>query len=411
MTMVQAYLEAVGGLSGDMMLGALVDAGLPLEALEETIAALGLAEEVRVSARPVSKCGISATKVDVERIEHHHHHDHEHEHGHEHAHGRGAQELIEVVEAAEGLDEGARSRSVAIIRRLAEAEAKIHDTTPEEVHFHELGGLDTIVDVVGVVEGLRRLGVTDLRVSPLPMGHGWIDCAHGRLPIPAPATAEILRGVPTSAVDIEGETVTPTGAALAAMLADGFGRPEVFTSDEVGYGAGNANFDPVPNVVRLSLSDRAEEPRSDEARVVTVIEANIDDMTGELVPNAIDAALEAGALDCWTAPIVMKKGRPALLLRAICEPDLADAVADVLLRETTTLGVRMAQMHRRCLAREQVTVATEFGEVAVKLGYQDSEVVTASPEYEDCRRAAREHAVPLKTVYAAAIAATHDEVR
>jgi hypothetical protein len=432
--MAQAYLEAVGGLSGDMMLGVLVDAGLPVEALEDTIAALGLADEVRVSARKVSKCGISATKLDVEKIEHHHdHHDqghehdhaheHEHEHGHEHghehdhgdhhhehSHGRSAQELIEVVEAADGLEEAVREQSAAIIRRLAEAEAKIHDSTPEEVHFHELGGLDTIVDVVGAVEGLRRLGVTDLRVSPLPMGHGWINCAHGRLPVPAPATAEILRGVPTTSVDIEGETVTPTGAALAAMLADGFGRPEGFVSDTVGYGAGNADFDPIPNLVRLSLSEQVEKPRSDEARVVTVIEANIDDMTGELVPNAIDAALAAGALDCWTAPIVMKKGRPALLLRAICEPEKADAVTDVLLRETTTLGVRMAQMHRRCLAREQVTVETEFGEVTVKLGYQAGEVVTASPEYEDCRRAAEEHGVPLKAVYAAAIVAAQAAV-
>ncbi|MFO8080955.1 MAG: nickel pincer cofactor biosynthesis protein LarC [Armatimonadota bacterium] len=416
--MKQAYLEAVGGLSGDMMLGALVDAGLPLDALEETIEALGLSDEVRVSTRSLSKCGIAATKVDVEKIEHHHHHHagdhHEHEHededAHEHHHGRSAQELIEVIEAAGELDVEVRERSVAIIRRLAEAEAKIHDSTPEEVHFHELGGLDTIVDVVGAVEGLRRLGVEELHVSPLPIGHGWINCAHGRLPVPAPATAELLHDVPTSSVDIEGETVTPTGAALAAVLADDFGRPDGFISGAVGYGCGNADFDPVPNIVRLTLSAREEEARSDEARLVTVIEANIDDMTGELVPNAIDRALEAGALDCWSAPIVMKKGRPALLLRAICEPEHADAVADVLLRETTTLGVRMTQMHRRCLARKRMTVTTKFGEVAVKLGYQDDTIVTASPEYEDCRRAAEKHAVPLKAVYAAAIAAAHEEL-
>ncbi|MFW6156948.1 MAG: nickel insertion protein, partial [Armatimonadota bacterium] len=178
--MAQAYLEPVGGLSGDMMLGALVDAGLPIEALQESIGTLGLTDEVRVSARKVSKCGISATKVNVEKIEHVHQH-HEHEHEHEHHHGRSASELIEVVEAAD-LDEAVRDRSVAIIRSLAEAEAKVHDATPEEIHFHELGGLDTIVDVVGAVEGLRRLGVSDLRVAPLPIGHGWIDCAHGRLP-------------------------------------------------------------------------------------------------------------------------------------------------------------------------------------------------------------------------------------
>lgn len=410
--MKKAYLEAVGGLSGDMMLGALVGTGLPLEALTETIEMLGLSDEVRVSARSLRKCGIAATKVDVEKIGHHHHHEgdlDEHEH-HEHSHGRSAQELIEVIEAAGGLDDGVRERSVGIIRRLAEAEAKIHDSTPEEVHFHELGGLDTIVDVVGAVEGLRRLGVGELHVSPLPIGHGWINCAHGRLPVPAPATAELLHGVPTTSVDIEGETVTPTGAALAAVLADDFGRPDGFISGAVGYGCGDADFDPVPNIVRLTLSRREEEARSDEARLVTVIEANIDDMTGELIPNAIDRALEAGALDCWSAPIVMKKGRPALLLRAICEPGRAEEVASVILRETTTLGVRMTQMQRRCLARRRMTVGTKFGEVAVKLGYQGDEVVTISPEYEDCRRAAEEHAVPLKAIYAAAIAAAHQEL-
>ena len=315
-----------------------------------------------------------------------------------------------MVEAASDLDEAVRTRSVAIIRRLAEAEAKIHDSTPDEVHFHELGGLDTIVDVVGVVEGLRRLGVTDLRISPLPIGHGWINCAHGRLPVPAPATAELLKGVPTTSVDVEGETVTPTGAAFAAVLADGFGRPDDFVAGAVGYGCGNADFDPVPNVARLTIG--AETPgSSDEARVVTMIEANIDDMSGELVPNAIDAALAAGALDAWSAPIVMKKGRPALLLRAICEPERAEEVASVLLRETTTLGVRMVEMQRRCLAREHLTVSTPFGEIAVKLGYQDGAVVTASPEYEDCRRAAKEHSAPLKNVYAAALAAAEQARR
>ncbi len=415
--MTQAYLEAVGGLSGDMMLGALVDAGLPLSALEETIEALGLGGEVRVGSRSMSKCGIGATKVDVEKIEHHHHHhhddahehaEHEHEH-HEHTHGRSARELIEIVEAADGLDEQVRERSVAILRRLAEAEAKIHDTTPEEAHFPELGRPAHNVAVGGAVEGPVRPGLPGLRVSPLPIGHGWINCAHGRLPVPAPATAELLRGVPTTSVDIEGETVTPTGAALAAVLADGFGRPDVFVSDAVGYGCGNADFDPIPNVVRLTLGAAADGASSDESRVVTVIEANIDDMTGELVPNAIDMALAAGALDCWSAPIVMKKGRPALLLRAICEPDRAERVAAVLLRETTTLGVRMAQMQRRCLARRTVDVSTRFGQVAVKLGCHDGAVVTVSPEYEDCRRAAEAHSAPLKLVYAAAVAAAQSE--
>lgn len=422
--MREAYVEAVGGLSGDMMLGALVDAGLPLEALQETIEALGLTDEVTVSARPLSKCGISATKVDVQRHgEHHHHHQphehthehshphadehghgHDHQHEHEHEHGRSAAELMEVVRQAD-LDASVIERSLEIIRRIAEAEAKIHDTTPEEVHFHEIGGLDTLVDVVGAVEGLRRLGIERLHFSPLPIGHGWVRCAHGLLPVPAPATAELLRGLPTTAVDILGETVTPTGAALAAVLADGFGRPDSFVSGAIGYGCGNADFDPVPNIVRLSLGADTEEEPGAEALNVTVIEANIDDMSGELVPDAIEAALNAGALDCWAVPIIMKKGRPALLLRAICEPAGEDAVAEVLLRETTSLGVRMVEMRRRCLQRRAISVETRFGEISVKLGYLGGEVVTASPEYTDCRRAADEHGVTLKQVYAAAIAA------
>ena len=397
-----AYLEAVGGLSGDMMLGALAACGLPVEALAETIAALGIAGEVELSARQVMKTGIAATKVDVRAHGHHHHHDGDHGHHH----GRSAAELVAVVEAAD-LDATVIERSVAIIRRLAEAEAKIHATTPEEVHFHELGGLDTLMDVVGAVEGLRRLGVGRLHCAPLPIGHGWIECAHGRLPVPAPATAELLAGIPVREVDVEGETVTPTGAALVAALADGFGRPADFIAERIGYGAGNADFDPVPNVARLWLSAEMPDdaPELREAGRVVAIEANVDDMTGELVPNALEAALAAGALDAWAAPIVMKKGRPALLLRALCVPERADAVAEALLRETTSLGVRMAQMERRCLRRERIEVETPFGRLAVKVGYLSGAAVTISPEHEDCRRAAEEHGAPLKAVYAAAMAA------
>ena len=398
------YVEPVGGLSGDMMLGALVDVGLPVEALSETIAALGLQDEVEISARRVTKTGITATEVDVRAQAHHDHGDHGHHHG------RSAAELIEVVEAA-NLESATVKRSTAIIRRLAEAEAKIHDSTPEEVHFHELGGLDTIVDVVGAVEGLRRLGVERLHCAPLPIGHGWIDCAHGRLPVPAPATAELLTGVPTRQVDIEGETVTPTGAALAAVLTDDFERPAGFIAEVVGYGAGYLDFDPVPNLTRLWLSGKLdpERDRIDEAGRVAIIEANIDDMSGELVPHAIDAALEAGALDAWSAPILMKKGRPGLILRAICEPGCTDAVAAALLRETTTLGVRVGQMQRRCLRREKIEVETHFGTIGVKLGYLEGEPVTISPEHDDCLRAARERGVPMKSVYAAAIAAVSAE--
>lgn len=396
-----AYLEACGGLSGDMMLGALVDCGLPIEALHETIAALGLVDEVEVSARKVMKTSIAATKIDVRAHGRHHNDD-----DRRHHHGRSAAQLVQVVEQADLASE-VIERSVAIIRRLAEAEAKVHDTTPDEVHFHELGGLDTLVDVVGAVEGLRRLGVGRLHCSPLPIGHGWIECAHGRLPVPAPATAELLMAIPTEEVDIRGETVTPTGAALVAELADSFGRPSGFRAEKIGYGAGNADFDPVPNVARLWLSGElpANVAESHEAGRVTVIETNVDDMSGELVPVVIDAALAAGALDVWSQPIVMKKGRPALLIRAICPPELADAVAATLLRESTSLGVRMVEMERRCLRREEREVQTPYGAVRVKFGYLDGRIITISPEYEDCRRVAADSGVTVKEIYAAAIAA------
>ncbi len=253
-----AYVEPSGGLSGDIFLGALVDAGLPLEALQEVAEALGVADEVQISAQKVMKTGIAATKVDVRRRDHHHHHDDD-DHGHDHHHhGRSAGELMEVVAQA-ALPPEVIERSREVIRALAEAEAKIHDSTPEDVHFHELGGLDTLVDVVGAVEGLRRMGVARLYCAPLPIGHGWIEVAHGRLPVPAPATAELLREVPTREVDVEGETVTPTGAALARVLADGYARPADFVAESIGYGAGTMDFDPVPNVARISLSEQMPE--------------------------------------------------------------------------------------------------------------------------------------------------------
>ncbi len=401
-----AYLDACGGLSGDMLLGAMVDAGLPLEVLEGAVKALGL-EQIHLEAEKVRKASIAATKLTV-RTEHEHHHGHEGHH-----HGRSAAELKQIIAAGE-LDEAVKQSAIAIINRLAEAEAKIHDMAPDEVHFHEVGGLDTVVDIVGAVVGIHELKIERLYCSPLPLGHGYVDCAHGRLPLPAPATLELLKGLPTVGVEIEGETVTPTGAVLAAMLADEFGGPPPLIVDQVGYGAGSADFDPVPNVVRLWLGEpgpgaaRAE-PGGPVVDRVVQLEANVDDMTPELVPAAMQAMMDAGALDVWVMPITMKKGRPAVMLSALAAPAEAEAVAEAMLRETTSLGVRMAGMERRCLERRQVEVTTDYGQIDVKVGYLGGEIITASPEYEDCRRAADEHRVSLKDVYAAAVAAFHAE--
>ncbi len=397
-----AYLDACAGLSGDMFLGAMLDAGLPLEVLERTMSALGL-ENLHLATEKVKKAGITATKLNVRADEHHHEHT-DHHHGHHH--GRSAAELIGILEAGE-LDDAVKGKSIAIINKLAEAEAKIHGTTPAEIHFHELGGLDTIVDIVGAVVGVRELGIERLYCSPLPLGHGYVDCAHGRMPLPAPATLELLRGVPTTPLDIEGETVTPTGAVLAVMLADEFGPPPGFIVDRIGYGAGTADFDPVPNLVRLWLAEEKTAPEVGEPIVdrVAQLEVNVDDMTPELVPQAMQAMMEAGAFDAWATPITMKKGRPALQLSALAAVADAEKVAQAMLAQTTSFGVRVAVMERRCLQREQVEVATDYGTIRVKVGYLGGEVITASPEYEDCRQAAEQHRVTLKEVYAAAQAA------
>jgi len=397
-----AYLDTCAGLSGDMFLGALLDAGLPVEALQRTIEALGL-HDLHVSSEKVMKVGIAATKLIVHA---HGQGDDGHRHEHAHPHGRSAAELAALVEAAR-LEDAVKGRSLAIINRLAEAEAKIHDSAPAEVHFHELGGLDTLVDVVGTVAGLRELGIERLHCSPLPLGHGAIDCAHGRMPLPAPATLELLRGVPTVPLDIEGETVTPTGAALAAELADEFGPPPPLVLERIGYGAGTADFDPLPNLVRLWIGEGTAEAGAGGLvtdRVVQ-LETNVDDMTPELLAAALQAIMEAGALDAWVTPVTMKKGRPALKLSALAEPAQADDIARVILTETTTFGVRMVAAERRCLRRAQVEVTTPYGPVRVKVGSLGDQVVTASPEYEDCREAAERSGVSLKEVYAAAQAA------
>ena len=397
-----AYLDACSGLSGDMFLGAMLDAGLPLEVLERTMNALGL-DNLHLETTKVKKVGITATKLNVHADEHHHEHE-GHHHGHHH--GRSAAELTGTIEAAE-LDDALKGSSVAIISKLAEAEAKIHGTTPEEIHFHEVGGLDTIVDIVGAVVGVRELGIERLYCSPLPLGHGYVECAHGLMPLPAPATLELLRGVPTVPLDVEGETVTPTGAVLAAMLADEFGPPPAFVVDRIGYGAGTADFDPLPNVVRLWLGEETAALDMGGLVVdhVVQLDVNVDDMTPELVPQAMQAMMEAGALDVWATPVTMKKGRPALQLSALAASADAEKVAEAMLAETTSFGVRMVAMERRCLQREHIEIATDYGAIRVKAGYLGSEVLTASPEYEDCRRAAEQHGVTLKEVYAAAQAA------
>ncbi len=321
---------------------------------------------------------------------------------------------MDIIEAS-SLESGVIRRSTEILWRIARAEAKIHSKPAEEVHFHELGGLDSIIDIVGAVVGFDLLGVDEIVCSPLPISHGFVDCAHGRLPVPAPATAELLRGVPTFAVDIEGETVTPTGAAIATGLCHRIGAFPAMTVEAIGYGCGQKDFPGTPNVLRLFVGERSgampgiERGEGDLPSLVTdrikVIEANIDDMSPELYGRVTEKAFEAGAADVWLTAIQMKKGRPGTQLSAAVAADRLEAVVTALLSESTTFGVRIAEFERRCLPRVTQSVLTAYGEISVKVGKIGDRVVTASPEFSDCDRAAREHGVALKEVFAAAIAA------
>ena len=396
-----AYLDVFLGISGDMLLGALVDAGCPLEALTAPLE--GLPGHVHLSAEEVRRGGLRATQVTVTAGEHHHH-DHG---GHEHPH-RSYKELAEIL-AGLTLSPRVREQSEKVLLAIATAEATVHGVPVEEVHFHELAGLDTIVDIVGACAGLEALGVERVTCSPLPLSHGTIMTAHGLLPVPPPAVMELLRGFPTRPVDVDGETMTPTGAALAVTLAEAFGPAPAMTVTRIAAGAGTREFPGTANVLRVMLGSTGETPVPPgptdalQSEELAVIETNVDDMNPELLPALMEALFAAGALDVWLTPIQMKKGRPATLVSALAEPARADAVVEALLRNSTSFGARVFSCARRCLPRELVAVETPWGPVAVKLGRLGTEVVTASPEYEDCARLATEHGVPVKQVYAAAL--------
>ncbi len=405
------YLDVAVGISGDMMLGALVDAGVDLAQLREAMRGL-LVDSWDISAEQVSKGGIQATKVTVTASEpDNHHHRHNHQEAHDQPH-RTYAELRDMIAGAE-LPEEVIEPSLAVLKSVAQAESTVHGVPVEEVHFHELGGLDTLVDIVGSVIGLRLLGIEKLYCSALPVSHGYVDTMHGQLPVPPPAVAELLKGHPTVSVDIEGETVTPTGAALAVTLCDEVGMYPAMVVEQVGYGAGVKEFPGQPNVLRLWVG-QSTASKSDTveglwlADEVVTVEANIDDMNPELHPHLMAQAFAAGALDVWLAPIQMKKGRPAVTISALATPGNADAVAEAILRESTTFGVRLSRSQRRCLLRETITVKTQYGELSVKVGYLDGKVVTLAPEYEDCLKVAQERNVPVKVVYSAALAAADE---
>jgi len=382
-----AYFDCFSGISGDMTLGALVDLGVPLSWLKESVAQLPLAGfDIRIA--DVEYNGIRAKRVEVDAG-----------HDHQHRHYSDIRSLIEKS----SLPEPVKSMALAIFRRLAEAEAGVHGCLPEEVHFHEVGAVDAIVDVVGAALGFHHLGITKTFSAPVPTGRGFVDCRHGRLPVPAPATAALLQGVPTIGTDIEYELTTPTGAAILTTATASFGPRPAMTVSRIGYGAGRRNLDPGPNLLRIMLGEGASgeaiaENEFNQDQIV-IAETNIDNMNPELFGFVMDRLFETGALDVVWIPIQMKKNRPGTLLQTLCTRSRLNAILRCILTETTSLGVRCYEAGRYLLERDNITMDSSFGPISVKrIRYPGGEVRHV-PEYEVCRRIALEKGLLLRTVY------------
>lgn len=375
-----AYLDCASGISGDMTLGALVDAGVELARLNEAVQSLGL-PGCRLVAQEVKKKGFRATQVTVE---------YEPEHKHRHLH-----HIVAMIDQGRLTD---RQKDLArrIFHRLAEAEAKVHGTTIEKVHFHEVGAADSIADIVGAAVGWDLLGADRLIVSPVPTGTGKVKIAHGECSIPAPATAELLCGVPLAESSVPFELTTPTGAAILAVLADGYGPLPAMQIDRIGWGAGQRELENQPNVLRLFVGVAVEAFPADE---IWVLETNLDDVSGELIAYCTARLWEAGALDVYTTAIQMKKNRPGTKLTVLCQAAQVQPIEEIIFAETTSLGVRRWPASRHVLHRRPHQVQTEWGPVEGKLGWLPGRTPRFSPEYEACRRIAAERGLPLHTVY------------
>jgi pyridinium-3,5-bisthiocarboxylic acid mononucleotide nickel chelatase len=487
-----AYLECFSGISGDMFLGALLDAGVPPEVFTRTVEALGV--DARLEISRVDRSGISATKLDViaagekelpreefwagalstqhsafsparpSSVEHSHSHraevahGHEHSHGdgephshanehgghshsqtppraavpHEHGHGhshdhadshsdtppgaavphehghahshRGLKEIRQIIQTAK-ISQSAKDRALKIFEALGAAEAKVHNTDIEKIHFHEVGAIDAIVDIVCASVGAEALGVDEWVCSPLNVGGGTVVCAHGTFPIPAPATLELLKHAPVYSGEIQKELVTPTGAAIVSVLASRFAQFPAMKTEKIGYGAGTRNFKNSPNVLRLTIGETtvAEQESPFPMEEIAVLEANVDDMTPQVFGYVMEQALQNGALDAFGTPVQMKKSRPGMLLTVLCKTEDSQRLTKFILAETTTLGVRMRRESRAVLTRRHVSVATKWGEVRMKLANLNGSISNYAPEYEDCRQIATEKKVPLKTVMQEAI--------
>ena len=384
-----AYFDCFCGAAGDMIVGALLDAGASFDAVREGLDSLGV-EGLTVAADKVVKKGISATqfRVIVEGDDHPHRH---------------LKHVVEIIERG-NLPEPVRTGAIASFRRLAEAEAAVHGSTIEKVHFHEVGAHDAIADVVGAHLALHSLGIDSVQASALITGHGTVKCAHGIMPVPAPATARLLEGIPWSAGDVDKEMLTPTGAALLAEMASRFGPAPMMTGTAIGYGAGTRDLPDRPNVLRVLIGEAAAERGTDE---VVVLETMLDDMNPEWLPPLLEGLLAQGALDAWLVPVTGKKGRPGHAVTVLCPVGEERTLADHLLTHSTTLGLRIRTEQRLTLGRRIESVSTPYGDIRVKVALEGERALRRVPEYEDCRLAAEKARVPVQSVYDAAIAAAH----
>jgi pyridinium-3,5-bisthiocarboxylic acid mononucleotide nickel chelatase len=381
------YFDCFAGISGDMTLGALIGVGVDVEQLRQALGSLHV-DGYHLEVAPVMKSHIAATDVSVVMDHHHHHH-------------RRLGDILEIIDSSE-LSDWAKDTSSRIFKRLAVAEATVHGTSPEEVHFHEVGAVDAIVDIIGASICLDLLGRPRVVASPLPTFHGFATGSHGTFPLPAPATAELLKGFPWRTRDVEGELVTPTGAAIITTIASAFGPMPDMTVEKLGYGAGKRDHG-FANVLRVMLGEQSEPRMASE--MVTVIETIIDDLNPQIYDSVMEHLFTAGALDVYMSPIQMKKNRPGTLLSVLCSSDKVRELIEIVLSETSTLGVRLRQMERVCLNRRWEKVETPFGPVRIKIGELDGRIINGSPEYEDCKRAAESHHMPVKQVYDSAVAA------
>ena len=414
-----AYLDCFSGISGDMFLGALIDAGVSPKLLEDAVAALNIGARLEISK--VVRGGISAAKVDVYANgekdlprevfleQHGHDHPHEHSHGHEHSHehrpehGRGLNEIRRIIEKA-AIGSTAKATAIKIFETLGQAEAEIHNTSIDQVHFHEVGAVDAMVDIVCAAVGAESLAVEEWVCSPLNVGCGTVKCAHGTLPVPAPATIKLLQDAPVYSSGPQVELVTPTGAAIVKTLSARFAPFPAMKIEKAGYGAGTRDFPEHPNLLRITIGEAEPADRANTSNdSITVLEANLDDLSPQVLAYAMERLLAEGALDVFSVPVQMKKSRPGALLTVLAKMEDANRLTKTIFAETTTLGVRRREEQRQTLSRRWETVDTTWGPVRIKIANMNGTVSNYAPEYEDCRTLAEAQHVPLRTIMQEAI--------